>query len=143
MAGEKVMNGNLRMTLDEKTVYHSTECSVTLTREIRERSTKDTDGVERAKGQKSFSGSASALAVYLSDGEDAHDFGALFDLYNDDTDTAIPIEFVPSEGDASFMFKGECIIESLELNLAVEEDGTASISFSGSKKLEKVDLPNI
>ena len=75
MAGEKVMNGNLRMTLDEKTIYHSTECSVSLTREIRERSTKDTDGVERAKGQKSFSGSASALAVYLSDGEDAHDFG--------------------------------------------------------------------
>jgi len=30
MAGEKVLNGNLRITLDEKTIYHSTECSVNL-----------------------------------------------------------------------------------------------------------------
>jgi hypothetical protein len=141
MANEKVISGNLRMTLDDKTVFHSTECSLTVTREIRERSTKDTDGIERAKGQKSFSGSASSLAVYKGDGEGTHDFGALFDLYDDDDDVAIPIEFVPSEGDATFMFKGECIIESLELNLAVEEDGTASISFSGSKTLKKVALP--
>ena len=141
MAGEKVIDGNLRLTLDEKTVYHATECSLTVNREIRERSTKDTDGIEKAKGQKSWTASASALAVYASDGTETHDFGALFDLYDNDVDENVSIEFVPTEGDATFMFEGECIIESLEMNAAVEEDVTASISLQGSTKLRKVTLP--
>ena len=141
MAGEKVISGNIRITLDEKTVYHATECSINLSREVRTRSTKDTNGIQKAKGQTDWTGSTSSLAVYNSDGSGTNDFGALFDLFYDDADTVVPFEFVPSEGDATFMFEGNCIIDSLELNGTVEEDGTASMSFSGSEKLVKVALP--
>lgn len=141
MAGEKVMSGNMRLTLDGSTVYHATEASLTLSRETKERSTKDTDGREVAKGIKSFSASASALGTYGSDGVDAtHDFEALFDLYNDDTDTRVQVEFVPDEGDAVFKLQGFGIITSLELNAPNEEDSTASISIEGGA-MTKVTLP--
>jgi hypothetical protein len=140
MAGEKVISGNLRITLNEKTVFHATECSLTMSRELKERNTKDTNGIQRAKGVKSWSASTSSLAVYGGDGVGSNDFFALFDLYNDDTDTTIAVEFVPSEGDATYKLSGQGVIESLEMNAANEEDATASISISGSNAMTKVAI---
>ncbi|HET8885235.1 MAG TPA: phage tail tube protein [Salinimicrobium sp.] len=140
MAGEKVISGNLRLTLDDGSIFHATECSLTMTRELKERSTKDTDGIERSKGIKSWSASASALAVYGSDGTGTNDFAALFNLYNDDTDTLVAVEFVQDETDAVYKFVGSAIIESLEMNAANEEDATASISLSGSGAMAMEEL---
>lgn len=140
MAGEKVMSGNLRLTLADKTVYHSTECSLSMSREFKERATKDTDGTERAKGIKSWSASASGLAVYNGDGIESHDFYAIFDLYNDDTDAPIVIEFVPEEADATYKLVGNGFIESLENTSTNEEDGQASISITGSGAMSKEEL---
>ncbi len=140
MAGEKVISGNLRITLAGNTVYHSTECSLTMSRELKERNTKDTNGIQRAKGVKTWSASTSSLAVYGGDGVGTTDFYALFDLYNDDADTTISIEFVQSEGGPGFKLVGEGIIESLEMNAANEEDATASISISGSDAMTKVAI---
>ena len=140
MAGEKVMSGNGRFTLDGKTVYHATECTLSLSRETKERSTKDTDGRELGKGIKSFSMSTSALAVYGSDGAQTHDFGGLFDMYNDDSDTPVSLEFVPDEGDATFKFTGSGIITSLEGSFTNEEDGTSSLTIEGGA-MTKVAIP--
>lgn len=140
MAGGKVIAGAMRITLEDKKVYHSTECSLTLSRELKERNTKDTDGVKRAKGKKSWSASTSSLAVYGDDGVDAVDFFALFDFYDDDADVPIKVEFVPSEGDATFKLSGFGIIESLEMNAPNGEDSTASISISGDNKMNKVAI---
>ncbi len=140
MAGEKVIAGALRITLAGKKVYHSTECSLTLSRELKDRNTKDTDGIKRAKGKKSWSASTSALAVYGGDGIASVDFFALFDLYDDDADIPIAVEFVPSEADGTFKLSGFGIIESLEMNAPNGEDSTASISISGDNKMNKVAL---
>ena len=137
MAGEKIISGNMRITLGGKTVYHATEASLSLSREFKERATKDTDGTERSKGKKSWTASTSALGVYLSDGVDTNDFFALFDLYNDDTDTPIAVEFVPDEADAEYKLTGNGFIESLEKNLPNEEDSTVSISIVGSGAMTK------
>ena len=134
------MSGNLRLTLDGKTVYHATEATLSLSRATKERSTKDTDGREIAKGIKSFTATASALGVYASDGVDTNDFGALFDLFNDDTDSTIAVEFVPDEADATFKLGGSAIITSLELNAPNEEDSTASITLEGGA-MTKTALP--
>lgn len=135
------MSGNLRLILGEKEIYHATESSLSLSREIRERSTKDTDGVERAKGIKSFEASASALGVYGSDGATAVDFAGLFDLYNDDATASVAIQFMPDEADATVAYEGFAIITSLEGNFNNEEDATVSISLSGSGTLKKVTIP--
>lgn len=140
MAGEKVISGDLRVTLDGKTFYHSTSCSLSLSRELKERATKDTTGTERAKGTKSWSMSADGLGVYNGDGSDSLDLFGLFDAYDDDTDTPISVEFVPDEGDAAFKFAGEGILDSLEGTFGNDEDATASISISGSGALTKVTL---
>ena len=141
MAGEKVISGNLRLVLDSKTIYHATESSLSLSREVRERSTKDTDGIQRAKGIKSFEASASALGVYGSDGADTSDFEALFDIYDDDITESVDIQFIPDESDATVAYEGKAIITALEGNFANEEDATVSITLSGSETLKKVTLP--
>lgn len=127
----EIISGNARFTVDGKTVYHATECTISLTRETRERSTKDTNGRVLAKGAKSFSLSISALATYNIDGIETNDFGDLFDLYNDDSDTQIPVVFTPDEDDAAFTLEGVGIITSLEGSFTNEEDGTSSLTIEG------------
>lgn len=138
---EKVISGNLRLVLDGKTIYHATESSLSLSREVRERSTKDTDGIERAKGIKTFEASASALGVYGSSNSTTSDFEGLFDIYDDDATESVQIQFIPDESDATVAYEGFAIITSLEGNFANEEDATVSISLTGSETLKKVTLP--
>ena len=139
MAGEKVMSGNARWSLDGKTVFHATECTLSLTRATKERSTKDTDGRELAKGIKSFSLSSSHLVVYGSDGIASNDFAALTDIFNDDTDTRIAVVFTPSETDKEYTLEGEGIMTSLEGNFVNEEDGTSSLTIEGGS-MTKVEV---
>jgi len=142
MAGEKVMSGNLRIVLDGKTIFHATESSLSLSREVRERSTKDTDGIQRAKGIKSFEASASALGVYGADNASTLDFEGLFDIYDDDVMYEnVPIQFIPDENETNVAYEGLAIITSLEGNFANEEDATVSISLSGSETLKKISIP--
>lgn len=140
MAGEKVISGNMRLTVEGKTVYHATDATLDLGREFKERSTKDTNGIERAKGKKNWTASSNALAVYGSDGVDTNDFFALFDIYNDDTDTAVAIEFVPDETDAAYKLTGTGFIESLSKNMPNEEDATVSISILGNGAMTKTAI---
>lgn len=137
MAGEKVMSGNLRLTLDGKTIFHAINCSLSMSREFKERATKDTTGTERAKGTKSWTASFDGLAVYAG-GTTSEDFASLFDLYDDDTDTPIDVEFVQDESDAEYVMTGEGFIDSLEGTFPNDEDGTISLSIVGSGAMTKV-----
>ena len=140
MAGEKVISGNLRLNVDGKEIFHATDCSLSMTREFKERATKDTTGTERAKGTKSWTASFNGLAVYAG-GTTSQDFASLFDLYDDDTDTPIDVEFVPSEPDAEYTFVGQGFIDSLDGNFPNDEDGTISLSIVGSGAMTKVPIP--
>lgn len=140
MAGEKVISGNMRFTFADKTVYHSTSCSLSLSREFNERATKDTNGTERSKSTKSWTASVEGLAVYGSDGVGTMDFFALFDAYNDDTDEAIDVEFVPDEADAEYKLVGEGFIENLEKTMPNDEDATISFSVLGNGSMTKEAL---
>ena len=137
MAGEKVISGNLRLTVDGKEIFHAINCGLDLSREFKERATKDTTGVERAKGTKSWTASFDGLAVYAG-GTTSQDFASLFDLYNDDTDTPIDVEFIPSEADKEYTFVGEGFIDSLSGSFPNDEDGTISLSIVGSGAMTKV-----
>lgn len=136
-----IYNGSfLRILLDGKTVFHSTEASISMSREFKERSTKDTDGIEIAPGVKSWSASCSALGVQALPvgATNALAFEQLFDKY--DGDSTIDIEFkLVGDPDAvgTTFYKGKAYIESLELNAPNEEDATASISLRGSGVIEK------
>jgi predicted secreted protein len=129
----------LRLKIDGSTVYHSTEASISMSRDFKERSTKDTEGTEIAPGIKSWSASCSALGVQeLPAGvTTALAFEQLFDKY--DADTVLDVEFSLDATGTTF-YKGTCFIESLELNAPNEEDATASISLRGSGIVEKATV---
>lgn len=136
MAGEKVISGDLRLKIDGKTIFHATSCSLSMARELKERATKDTNGVENAKGRKTWSATADALGVYKSDGVLTHDFKALFDIYNDDADTALAVEFLPDEvggiGSQVFKYTGTGILTALDGTFENDADATISLTVTGS-----------
>lgn len=147
MAGEKIMSGNARFTLDGKTVYHATTCSLSFTRETKERATKDIEGKELAKGIKSFSASISSLVTYNGDGTKTNDFGDLFDMYNDDSDAKITLVFTPDEADtaatptgtdSTYTLTGDGIITDLSGDFANEEDGSSSMTIAGGAMVKEV-----
>lgn len=141
MAGEKVISGNLRLTLDGKTIFNATDCSLSLSRETKQRAaTKDTASGVNTKGQKNWSASYNGLAMYAGDGVGTHNFFALFDIWDDDTDTPVVVQFVPSEGDAEFLLAGPGIVTDLSGNWNVDEDGTCSLTVSNAGDLVKTAI---
>ena len=68
-----------------------------------------------------------------------HDFAALTDIFNDDTDTRIAVVFTPSETDKEYTLEGEGIMTSLEGNFVNEEDGTSSLTIEGGS-MTKVEV---
>ena len=136
-----IYNGSfLRILLDGTTVFHSTVASFCLSREFKERSTKDTNGIEVAPGVKSWSGSCSALGVQSLDAgvTTALAFEQLFDKYDADIPLDVEFKLVGDPGaTGSTFYKGKAYIESLELSAPNEEDATASISLRGDGVIEK------
>lgn len=140
MAGEKVQSGNLRLMLNNKKIFDATGCSISMQRETKQRAaTKDTSSGAATKSTKTWSASYNGLAIYAGDGTDAHDFKDLVDLWNDDTEDLIEVEFVPKESDYTWYYKGEGILTALDGTFNVDEDGTISLTITGVGDLDAVD----
>ena len=133
MAGETIMKGDLRLKLGDKTIFHATDCQLQMSRELRERQTKDTSGIEVSKSTKSWNASFNGLATFGGDGVGTLDFYALHDIYDDDADTLVQVEFAQDASEsATRIMQGEGIITELSLNGTVDEDGTVSLTVTGS-----------
>ncbi|AGO49133.1 structural protein [Cellulophaga phage phi39:1] len=142
MAGEKNISGNLRLKLDGKVIFDATGCNLDFTREITSRAgTKDSAAGNSTKSTKTWSASYSGLGVYTSGGTGAagHEFKDLVDLWNDDTEDNVVVEFVPSESDYKFYYKGEGIVTSLSGVFNFSEDSTISITVTGVGEILPVD----
>lgn len=140
MAGEKVQSGNLRLMLNDKKIFDATGCTLSLARETTQRAaTKDTSAGASTKSTKTWSAGYNGLAVYAGDGTDAHNFKALFDLWNDDTDTLVEVEFVPDEADYVYYYRGLGIITALDGTWNVDEDGTITMTVTGSGPIVAID----
>jgi hypothetical protein len=143
MANELVQSGNLRLTMNNKPVLEATNCTLSLAREVTQRAaTKDTAAGANTKGQRTWSATVAALQTYAGDGATHLRFEDLFDLWKDDTDTLIEVEFVPDSGESSaeFYYKGSGIITQMDSDWTVDEDGTVSATITGSGDIDKVDI---
>lgn len=136
------MSGNLRLTLDNKTIFNATDCSLSLVRETKQRAaTKDTSAGASTKGTRTWSASYNGLAMHAGDGIGTHDFYDLFDLWKDDSATLIEVEFVQASGDAATHYlQGNGIITDLSGNWNVDEDGTCSLTVTGSGEISKIAI---
>lgn len=139
MANEKVHSGNMRLTLNGEVIFDATGCTLTISRETKQRAaTKDTSAGVSTKSTKTWNVGYNGLAIYAADGNDGHDFKALFDLMDDDSDTLPVAEFVPAENDYTHSYQGNVIITSLEGTFNVDEDATISLSAVGSGPLTAI-----
>lgn len=140
MAGEKKISGNLRLRFNDKVIFDATSCTLSMSREVTQTTgTKDSAAGSNSKGTKSWTVSYNGLAVYAGDGNDGHQFKDLVDLWNDDTTTLVHAEFVPSESDYTWYYEGNCIITQLDGVFNFSEDGTISLTGTGSGDLTPVD----
>jgi hypothetical protein len=141
MATPTVMSGNLRLTLENGKIFTAIDCSLSLTRETKQRAAnKDQAAGVFTKGEKGWTASLNSLVTYGGDEADKLSYWDLFDLYDDDSDTTVETEFVPSEGDETFYLKGESIITGMDSNWVVDEDGTLTLSITGSGPLVKTQI---
>ncbi|WP_422858773.1 hypothetical protein ACOKFD_15645 [Flagellimonas sp. S174] len=141
MATPVVMSGNLRLTLGNGKIFTAIDCSLSLTRATNQRAAnKDQPAGEFTKGEKGWTASLNSLMTYAGDEADKLSYWDLYDLYDDDSDTLVETEFVPDEGDAEFYLKGESIITQMDSAWAVDEDGTLSLSITGSGGLAKTAI---
>jgi hypothetical protein len=72
-------------------------------------------------------------------------FKGLFDLYNDDSDVLVDVEFNLGQGGedgatGDVFYKGKAIITQLDITSPNEEDATASFSITGSGVIEAATI---
>ena len=122
----------------EVIVAHATNCSLELSMDERDITSKDSAGwKEISGGLRNWSISTDALYDATDLGATKTDFVALFDLV--DARTKVYIEFTmlsPVAGD--YIYTGEGYVTSLSLSGGVEETASYSCSISGTGDLEKV-----
>lgn len=131
-----VYNGSeLRIFLDDNTVYHATSCAISISRGTKERATKDTDGVEVSLDKLTWSATGDGLAVAalptgVTGAENTED---LFDKLV--AGTLVPVKFSlgTSNGvSGDTYYTGNAYVTSLDITSAVDEDATASFTLTGT-----------
>lgn len=140
MANEKNISGNLRVRLNGEVIFDATQCTLDMTRETTARAgTKDSAAGSATKGTKTWTASYNGLGVYAGDGNDGHQFKDLVDLWNDDSETLVHVEFVPEESDYQWYYEGNGIVTALNGVFAFSEDSTITMTVSGVGALTPVD----
>ncbi len=133
MANEKTISGNLRLHANGSPIFDAIGATLSLARETTTTpGTKDTAAGKPKKGDKSFTVGFNGLGVYAGDGNGGHNFKDLVDLFNDDSDADVHVEFVPSEADYQWYYEGDCIITQLEGVFNYSETSTVTLSAVGS-----------
>lgn len=115
-------------------VAHSTSANLTITRELRDITTKDSSGSqENAEGLLSFEISTDALQDFAAD----LDFQ---DFFNDiGSTTAVTVRFAQRDtgGGTDKYYEGSAFITSLSMDAGVEENATYSATFTGTATLSE------
>ncbi|WP_370214791.1 phage tail tube protein [Mesoflavibacter profundi] len=143
MATEGVYNGSeLRILLDDNTVYHATSCAISLSRGTKERATKDTDGIEVSLDKLSWSATGDGLAVAAlpSGVTSADNTEALFDKIVAGTLVTVKYTLGSSGETGDTYYTGSAYITALDVTAAVDEDATASFTLTGTGAVTKAVL---
>ncbi|MCO6149057.1 phage tail tube protein [Flavobacterium sp. NRK1] len=134
MAAGVIYKGkDVRIGLGGKTLWHATECSVSITNTLEAVSTKDTNGKIQVPSVYEWSASLSALvADKAADNTTQHSFTDLvaFQLAN----TELDLSFTTGvNGD--FLYTGKVYINQSDITAATENSASGSFSFTGNGDL--------
>lgn len=127
-AGDILKGKNLRIKIDDNTVYHATECSFTTSMELEGIATKDTNGNKQTPGNYEWGLSTNALVANKATSSDQNDTVSILTKYQ--TGALVAVEFTTDvEGD--IIITGNCYIQSCNINAAVSGSATYDITMTG------------
>lgn len=120
-----VMNGTLMsVTVGSSSINLQTECSISLSREMSDVSTKDSTNNYKEVIPRQKSGSVS-FSILHDEGA-TYNLQQLWDLYDDGTESVIKFT-TGTVGD--FEFTSDAYLSSLEMNAGTEDNVTVSGTF--------------
>lgn len=127
-AGDILKGKNLRIKIDDNTVYHATECSFSSTLELEGLATKDTDGNVQTPGNYEWSLSTSALVANKENASTQNDTYGIMGKYL--AKGKVTVEFTTDvAGDV--IISGEAYIASCNITAPVSGSATYDISLTG------------
>ncbi len=133
-AGQIYQGKNVRFKFQDKTLYHATSCSLSISTTLEEIATKDTDGTVSTPGNYSWSITTNALVADKPVSSTQSDFMDVIDLQLGKT--LIAIEFT-DDATGSFKLAGNVYVESANITAEVGQSVTGDFSFKGTGDLVK------
>lgn len=138
-AGQIYKGKNVRFSFEDKTLFHATTCSVSISTTMESVATKDTDGTVSVPGNYEWSLTTSALVADKPAGSSQTDFMEMLALHL--AGTEIDVEFTTGEtGD--FVLSGKVFIESTSITAETGNSVSGDFSFKGNGNLTKLLVSN-
>lgn len=133
-AGQIYKGKNVRLSYNDKTLYHATSCKLSISTKLEEIATKDTDGTVSTPSNYAWNISAEALVANKPTSSTQSDFMDIVSLQL--AGTEIDIEFTDG-ATGNFTLSGKVYIESSDITAEVGNSVTGSFSFKGNGNLAK------
>lgn len=137
-AGDIIKGKDLRIKLDDNTIYHATECSFSTTREIESIATKDTDGNKGTAGNYEWSLSTNALVASKAALSTQNDTKSILDAYL--LGNIVAVEFT-TDVTGDVVISGNAFIASCNITAAVGSSATYDVSFTGDGDVTVATVP--
>ncbi|MFD0701746.1 phage tail tube protein [Myroides pelagicus] len=134
MAEGQIYKGkDLRLSVDGKTLYHSTSCQISISTTLEAIATKDTDGTVNVPSNYEWSLSAESLTADKAAASTQNDFFDLLQLQLQSKE--IDVEMTTGKS-GDILLKGKAYVESTSISAEVGSSSTSSFSFKGNGDLE-------
>lgn len=134
MAEGQIYKGkDLRLSVDGKTLYHSTSCQISISTTLEAIATKDTDGTVNVPSNYEWSLSAESLTADKAAASTQNDFFDLLQLQLQSKE--IDVEMTTGKS-GDILLKGKAYVESTSISAEVGSSSTSSFSFKGNGDLD-------
>jgi predicted secreted protein len=139
-----IFNGtNLVVLVGTEVVAHSTSCSLTVSADLPDSTTKSSGGwAEQIAGLRSWSLTTDGLATVEPTGT-SYVVGDIFSALNGRT--AVTVKFTTVNGNTpivgDLIWSGSAFVESLDISADMESPVTYSVSFTGQGQLTQATNP--
>lgn len=135
MAAKIYKGKNVRLSVNGKTIFHSTACTLGLTTTLEELATKDTNGTISTPGSYAWTvGLNTLVADKDSTNVNQTDFMSVLDLQL--AGAEVDISFATDVA-GDFFLSGKAYIESCNISAEVGNTTTGDFSFKGNGNLTK------
>lgn len=133
-AGQIYKGKNVRFSFEGKTLFHATSCKLSISTNLEDIATKDTDGTVSVPSNYSWNISTDSLVADKPTSSTQSDFMDIVGYQL--AGTEIDIEFTDGVT-GSFKYSGKVYVESSDLTADVGSSMTGSASFKGNGNLTK------